>query len=392
MSKFWAIVKKELYRFFTDKKLVLSLILPGLLIFIVYTIMGNLIPSIGQSNIKEGYEFKYAYVNKAEKFSEYTKLGLELQKYKYLEFEIANDEASIAQAKQDVLAKKYDILVSFEEDFDYKVTQYILDYETNPQPKVEFFYASQADASLFSYNLSVALLDSAYNLHTYVAEKTDLSPQDGTMIKVMASILPMLVVSLLFSHVLSIAPESIAGEKERGTIATLLITPISRTQLAAGKITALSIVSLVGAVCSFIGTALSLPNIMKSSAAGTFTLGFTQYAMIFLLIVTTVMMITALMSIVSTVAKSVKEANSAMGITMPLFLIFSILAGFFPVNSIGIAFIPVYNVSTAITQIINQSLTIEFLIVTIIMNLVYTAAAIFVVVKMFNNEKIMFNR
>ena len=42
MKNTWTIIKKELYRFFTDKRMLLSLILPGVLIFVVYSFMGSI--------------------------------------------------------------------------------------------------------------------------------------------------------------------------------------------------------------------------------------------------------------------------------------------------------------------------------------------------------------
>ncbi|MFQ7035420.1 MAG: ABC transporter permease subunit [Candidatus Borkfalkia sp.] len=53
---------------------------------------------------------------------------------------------------------------------------------------------------------------------------------------------------------MGIAPESIAGEKERGTIATLLVTPIKRSELVVGKVLSLSALSSLSAISSFIGT------------------------------------------------------------------------------------------------------------------------------------------
>jgi ABC-type Na+ efflux pump permease subunit len=60
-------------------------------------------------------------------------------------------------------------------------------------------------------------------------------------------ILPFLILSFLFSGCLAVTPESIAGEKERGTIATLLVTPIKRRELAIGKIISLSILATLAA-------------------------------------------------------------------------------------------------------------------------------------------------
>ena len=43
MREIFVIVKKELKRFFTDKRMIMSLILPGVLIFVLYSVMGNFI-------------------------------------------------------------------------------------------------------------------------------------------------------------------------------------------------------------------------------------------------------------------------------------------------------------------------------------------------------------
>lgn len=74
--------------------------------------------------------------------------------------------------------------------------------------------------------------------------------------------LPMLLMIFLFSGCMSVAPEAIAGEKERGTIATILVTPTKHSELAVGKIFALSIIALLSGASSTLGTILSLPKLM----------------------------------------------------------------------------------------------------------------------------------
>ena len=65
--------------------------------------------------------------------------------------------------------------------------------------------------------------------------------------------MPLLILVFLFSGCMAIAPESIAGEKERGTIATILVTPIRRSELALGKIFSLSIIALLSGLSSTVG-------------------------------------------------------------------------------------------------------------------------------------------
>lgn len=70
---------------------------------------------------------------------------------------------------------------------------------------------------------------------------------------IFSSMLPMLLMIFLFTGCMSVAPESIAGEKERGTIATLLVTPVKRSHIAIGKIIALSIIALLSGISSTLG-------------------------------------------------------------------------------------------------------------------------------------------
>ena len=67
-----------------------------------------------------------------------------------------------------------------------------------------------------------------------VAEERDVA---GMLV---VSIVPLLLLILVFSSVMSIAAESVAGEKERGTMATLLATPIKRHDIAPVSYTHLS--------------------------------------------------------------------------------------------------------------------------------------------------------
>ena len=46
MKNLWTIIKKELKRFFTDKRMMMALLLPGILVFILYSIMGNVMNNV----------------------------------------------------------------------------------------------------------------------------------------------------------------------------------------------------------------------------------------------------------------------------------------------------------------------------------------------------------
>ena len=101
-----------------------------------------------------------------------------------------------------------------------------------------------------------------------------------------------------------------------------------------------------------------------------------------------------MLTIISTYAKSVKEATTLYG---PLTIIVTIV-GMTGMMSSGantnlvMYIIPVYNSIQAVTGILNQSFDIWAIIITIVTNIVYISLGVFLLTKMFNSEKIMFNK
>ena len=109
-------------------------------------------------------------------------------------------------------------------------------------------------------------LANKFDINAEEGVKYDVATEKDTSAQLFSMLLPMLLMSFLFSGCMAVAPESIVGEKERGTIATLLVTPMKRSELAVGKVLSLSVIGLLGGVSCFIGTMLALPNLMGGAA------------------------------------------------------------------------------------------------------------------------------
>ena len=113
MREIFVIVKKELKRFFTDKRMIMSLILPGVLIFVLYSVMGNFIGKAitpaddyeyvicveNESATLDGYlsalGFKYKKVNAPREEAEYVRrlLTEEMQNAMHLDVTLVADAA-----------------------------------------------------------------------------------------------------------------------------------------------------------------------------------------------------------------------------------------------------------------------------------------------------------
>lgn len=387
------IIKKEFARFFGDKRMVFTTVLmPGLLIYVLYSFMGNGLAS--QFETDEDYVRQIHTVNlpdSLESFSMMDNVNL-----------IAEKESAIDEVKQEIADKDTDTLVVFPEDFDEQVAAYDSLTATSPAPNVEVYYNSTSTESSAAYQLVSYALDSyesalanKFDVNAATDDSYDLASKEDSTAQFFAMMLPMLMTMFLFSGCMAIAPESIAGEKERGTIATLLVTPIKRSELAIGKIISLSAIGLLSGLSSFVGTMLSLPKLMGDTSdlmdAGVY--GVTEYVQLLIVILTTVLVIIGLISIISGFANSVKEAGTAatpLMIVVMLIGVTSMLSGGAP-KEFYWYLIPIYNSVQSMNAIFSFTASGVNLAVTAVSNLVYTLLMVVVLTKIFDSEKIMYH-
>ena len=391
-NNIYTIFRKEMARFFKDRRLVLTtIILPGLMIFIMYTFMGNMMKN--QFGVKEDYVAKVYVKNLPESIS---------SKFDSSQFEVKKVEGDISESKKQVADKDIDLAVNFPENFDVEVAEYKTGEGEAPQ--VEIYYNSANEESQAAYNKVYDILDAyetelSNKFDVNADEKTsyDLANKEDMTGKLFGSMLPMLLIIFIWSGCVAVAPESIAGEKERGTIATLLVTPMSRQALALGKIFALSIIAFLSGVSSFVGTFASLPAMYQgmSSQVNAAFYSTKDFISLFIIIISTTILLVALISVLSAFAKSVKEASTLIS---PLMIVLMVMT-FLPMFSKGdnetpmsLFFVPVYNSILCMNKIFTFSYSNVNVLISVAVNIVYTAVLVLVLTKMFDSEKIMFSK
>ena len=178
-------------------------------------------------------------------------------------------------------------------------------------------------------------------------------------------------------------------------MATMLVTPVKRSHIALGKIFALSIIALLSGISSAAGVILSLPKLM--GGAGDLTsaaYSVTDYLLLGVVILSTVLVLITLISIVSTFAKSTKEAQTYVMPIMILVMVIGVTAMFGSGAAADFYWylIPLYNTVQCTIGIFSFSANAMFVALTVVSNLVFTALGAFVLTKMFNSEKIMFSK
>ena len=378
--KLIALMKKEFRRFFHDPRLIVTMLIPGLIIYLIYSILGDALWSKEQDT----YSYK-AYVAGESRLCEMinTAFGSD-------EFLIpAADEET---ARKEVEEGKADALIVFPQGFDEAVNAYVPSPGAKaPQIKI---YHRAADTQSSAFYAAVTGILSAYE--DSIANKFDIAADnfssDSEIVgSVLGGMLPFLVVIFIFAACMSITLESVAGEKERGTLATILITSAKRSHVALGKVIPLSCISAIGATSSFLGVALSMPKLMGMNVGGFIgSVGFLGYFLLFLLILSVVPLIVSLVSVVSTYSKSVKEASAYTSVLMIITMVLSIVSTF--VSGIGnwVVAIPVLNAVVCMQGVLTGSFSLWQSLVSVAVNIAFTALLVFAIAKMLSSERVMF--
>lgn len=380
MSGILTIFKKELARFFGDKRMAFTaILLPGLLIYMLYSLMGTFI--MGNLQADTALTPIVAVTEVPASLSE------TLEQICVLTPVADSEEAQELLANGEIHAA-----LLFPKDFDLLVATYHTGM--GDAPLVEMYFDTTDANSYATYETLVALLDAYESALTnkFDIVRVDTATEEAATGQIFASLLPMLLMTLLYSGCTSVATESIAGEKERGTIATLLITPVGRSQIAFGKILALSLISLLSGASSTLGTVLSLPKMMGGVVSGTIY-GLREYLLLAMVALSTVLLMVTVISLISTFAKSVKEAST---MTAPLMLVVTLvgvlgMAGLGSADNYALYLIPLYNSSQAMSGILSFADVTVPVVITALSNLIYSLAGGWLLTKLFHNEKILFN-
>ena len=319
------------------------------------------------------------------------------------QFSITEVEPSQVDALQtDIENQDANILVVFPSDFDEAVAVY--DSASGAAaPAVEIYYNSANTDSSTAQSVLVSILD---QYESALANKFDVNPGDPSLYDlasdrdsaamIFSSMLPMLLMIFLFTGCMSVAPESIAGEKERGTIATLLVTPVKRSHIAIGKIIALSIIALLSGISSTLGTVLSMPALMGAASdnmnIGIYTVS--DFLLLAVVILSTVLFLVAVISVISAYARTIKEAQSYV---TPLMII-ATLIGITAMFGGGAPqdwfyyFIPLYNSVQCMSAIFSFTCIPVNALITVASNLIYSVVFVFILTRMFNNEHVVFGK
>lgn len=236
-------------------------------------------------------------------------------------------------------------------------------------------------------------------LQPLVQKSIDSATESESMGMSLGGSIGMLLITTVLLGAFYPAVDITTGEKERGTLETLLTLPVTNFQMIMSKYIAVSMFACATAILSIValgGSVLFLVFGVSTELAAEFQGIAVQTVIVLVLLlllamITTALLITAICMCFCVFAKSNKEANNYMTPVM-LIIMFASMVGMIPSVELNYqtALIPLVNVSLLMKQLLAQHFDFAVIGVTIAVNFAYSIIIIWILAKMYDSENVLF--
>jgi sodium transport system permease protein len=238
-------------------------------------------------------------------------------------------------------------------------------------------------------------------LKPFEVKRENVAPPEKVSGAAFGGIIGYMVILLCMTGAMYPAMDLTAGEKERGTMETILSSPISRMHLVLGKFflvltaalgtAALSVLSM-GISFSVLGHFTGQTAGGRSAAAGfLLKLGPKTVSSVFLIALPVAVLFSATLMTIALFAKTYKEAQSYLT-PMTFVVIIPAIAAMLPGVELTpkLALVPILNASLLCKELVTGTYHWNYIAIIFSSTCVYAAAALFLAIKMFQRESVLF--
>jgi sodium transport system permease protein len=312
--------------------------------------------------------------------------------------------------KDQIISKEIRATVEIPPGFQADVAQQKQDtvsiYKYEGELKSEFA-AEKIDKYMNSYSQSVVkdrlaaknLSESV--LKPFEIKQENVAPPEKVSGAAFGGIIGYMVILLCMTGAMYPAMDLTAGEKERGTMETILSSPISRTHLVLGKFFLVLTAALGTAALSVLSMGVSFSVLAhytgktasgRAEAAGFLLhLGPKTVISVFIMALPIAVLFSAVLMTIALFAKSHKEAQSYLT-PMTFIVIFPAIAAMLPGVELTskLALVPILSTSLLCKELVAGTYHWNLIAIIFLSTCVYAAAALFIAVKMFQRESVLF--
>ncbi len=392
IKKIIIVFRKELLDLFRDRRTIITTIVVPIILYPVLMIGFNAIMSRQTERLHEQEVIIYV-VNNAQ--DEYSQIAYNrLQETEKLQIYQETDH--------------------YKNLFHEKILQAIVTFDREELPEgysylnTTITYSRVDERSELAYNTVIRELNElekelvgsrlqAINISEDILKIIEIEPdnvatEQQTLGMILARILPYFLILVSISGSSVAAVDLVAGEKERGTLETILVSSIQRNELVLGKFMAVISIALLTVLLNLTSIFFSFRHLVSQAAVETtIEIPFGNLFLVLILMVPMIIFFSAIVFSFSTYARNMKESYSY---TQPLLIVAMILSFVSALPAIettfGMTLIPVINVSLMIKDIMLGDMNIYLFLSTLISTCILVFLAISLSISLFHKEEILF--
>ena len=223
---------------------------------------------------------------------------------------------------------------------------------------------------------------------------TNIATSESTGSFVLGLFLPYLIVISAAFGGIQTAFDLCAGEKERSTMETLLVSPASRVQIVKGKLLTVFIISLIAALCAItgiVGPIIIGIDFMKEQIGNLVSIDLSSVFGLLLIVIPLALMTSSLLLVISSFARNQKEAQTYILPFITITLLPAMLSTIFGAETqLYTAFIPILNISLTMKQILGDLFDPLFFAISLGSSLLYAFIVMRIAAALFQRETILF--
>lgn len=386
MKTILTVIRKEFLDLFRDKRTLISAILVPAIAFPII-IIGIVKLQVNLLEKEKAKQLKITLINAPGTFEEDIFAGENVKIF----------DLSLETAKQKIINDSLDAVLTFQNDFSTQISQ-LKSGEINLYYKstnktvykriskyLEYYKTKILNARLKKMSISNEIIE------PLKISEIDIAPPKEQIGELLGGILPYMFIIFAFMGCMVPAFSLITGEKESGTMETLLTVPASRTKILFAKMITIALFGLTAAFVSILGMVAAmkfLPNIQGDLLSVIRDLVNPKFIlMLIVMLIPLSFFFGGLLSAIVVRANSYKEAQSYVSPLMIVIIIPAMIA-LMPGISLNwtTVWIPILNISLATKEIISETISLPMYF-TIIFSLILIAViALYTSLKQFTKE------
>ncbi len=395
--KIWVIYKKEMLDLFRDRRTIITSIILPIVLYPFISIFFATIATRQETKIEEAQKIIYIYdqVQSAESYQ----LVEALQKQENLDVKptvnqdwndnfkelLTNNDIQAFLSLRDTIVNNYQKLL---------ITAYYNDTDEKSQKASGDIYGiiNNTKWEIVSKRLSELNISSEI-LEAVDLERMNIAPPQRILGALLGKFLAYMLIILTISSGAVVASDLVAGEKERGTLETILVSAASRLELVGGKFLTIITFSFITVFMNLFSMYISTRHIlgMAEIDMSQVQMPVMSFLLIFIAMIPLATLFAAIQLSLSTYSRNVKECSSYQMPILIVGMMFSMISAFpgFELNY-GYALIPIINFSLLLKEILLGNFHLGHYLVVVISTLLMAGVGILISISLFKKESILF--